>query len=151
MQEKFKELSKTFKLGGIIINNIYEKLNITSDIAIIIISIALMLFLGFLMTRITKKLRLPNVTAYIVTGILIGPYVLNLIPQKIIDGTAFLSDIALAIGVILGGAFNAIVTAINKNIISPIIALCLGDTDLTNSLQTVLKYRTADATDVAKP
>ena len=56
--------------------------------------------------------------------------------------------IALAIGVILGGAFNAIVTAINKNIIS-IIALCLGDTDLTNSLQTVLKYRTADATDVA--
>ena len=26
MQEKFKELSKTFKLGGIIINNIYEKL-----------------------------------------------------------------------------------------------------------------------------
>ena len=81
MQEKFKELSKTFKLGGIIINNIYEKLNITSDIAIIIISIALMLFLGFLMTRITKKLRLPNVTAYIVTGILIGPYVLNLIPQ----------------------------------------------------------------------
>ena len=50
--------------------------------------------------------------------------------------------IALAIGVILGGAFNAIVTAINKNIISPIIALCLGDTDLTNSLQTVLKYRT---------
>ena len=57
--------------------------------------------------------------------------------------------IALAIGVILGGAFNAIVTAINKNIISPIIALCLGVTDLTNSLQTVLKYRTADATDVA--
>ena len=42
--------------------------------------------------------------------------------------------IALAIGVILGGAFNAIVTAINKNIISPIIALCLGDTDLTNGI-----------------
>ena len=57
--------------------------------------------------------------------------------------------IALAIGVILGGAFNAIVTAINKNIISPIIALCLGDTDLTNSLQTVLKYRTADANGLA--
>lgn len=57
--------------------------------------------------------------------------------------------IALAIGVILGGAFNAIVTAINKNVISPIIAYCLGDTDLTNTLQTVLKYRSADATDVA--
>lgn len=55
-----------------------------------------MLFLGFLATRITKKLKLPNVTAYIITGILIGPYVLNLIPTKIIEGTAFLSDIALA-------------------------------------------------------
>ena len=114
MQEKFKELSKTFKLGGIIINNIYEKLNITSDIAIIIISIALMLFLGFLMTRITKKLRLPNVTAYIVTGILIGPYVLNLIPQKIIDGTAFLSDIALAFIAFSTGEFFRFST-IKKN------------------------------------
>lgn len=55
-----------------------------------------MLFLGFLATRVTKKLKLPNVTAYIITGILIGPYVLNLIPENIINGTAFLSDIALA-------------------------------------------------------
>ena len=51
-----------------------------------------MLFSGFLMTRLTKLARLPNVTAYI----LIGPYVLNLVPQRIIDGTDFLSDIALA-------------------------------------------------------
>ena len=39
-----------------------------SGAAAIIISIALMLFAGFLMTRITKRLRLPNVTAYILTG-----------------------------------------------------------------------------------
>ncbi len=65
-------------------------------VASIIISIALMLFLGFLMTRLTKLLRLPNVTAYIVTGILIGPYCLNMIPQTVIDGMDFLSDIALA-------------------------------------------------------
>ena len=62
----------------------------------VIISVALMLFSGFLLTRITKLLRLPNVTAYIVAGILIGPYCLNLVPQRIIDGTDFLSDIALA-------------------------------------------------------
>ena len=35
-------------------------------------------------------------TAYIVAGILIGPYCLNLVPQRFIDGTSFLSDIALA-------------------------------------------------------
>lgn len=62
----------------------------------IIISIALMLFIGFLMTRITKKLKLPNVTAYIITGILLGPYCLKLVPEKIISGMDFLSDIALA-------------------------------------------------------
>ncbi|MBR2853636.1 MAG: cation:proton antiporter [Clostridia bacterium] len=67
-----------------------------SPIAVTIISIALMLACGFLMTRVTKKLRLPNVTAYIVGGILAGPFCLNLIPQKVIEGSAFLPDIALA-------------------------------------------------------
>ena len=67
-----------------------------SAVASIIISIALMLFLGFAMTRLTKLAKLPNVTAYILTGILIGPYCLNLIPQNIISGMDFLSDIALA-------------------------------------------------------
>ena len=55
-----------------------------------------MLLFGFAMTRITKLLKLPNVTAYILAGILIGPYCLGLIPQHIIDGMDFLSDIALA-------------------------------------------------------
>lgn len=64
--------------------------------AAVIVSLALMLFLGFAMTRLTKLARLPNVTAYILTGILIGPYCLNLIPQAIVDGTEFLPDVALA-------------------------------------------------------
>ena len=68
----------------------------SSPAASIIISVAIMLICGFLMTRLTKLLRLPNVTAYIVTGVLIGPFVLNLIPQSVIDGMDFLSDIALA-------------------------------------------------------
>ena len=73
-----------------------QTLNELPQVPTVIISVALMLFSGFLLTRITKLLRLPNVTAYIVAGILIGPYCLNLVPQRIIDGTDFLSDIALA-------------------------------------------------------
>ena len=42
------------------LNTLYEKLGEQSNVAIIIISIALMLLCGFLMTRITKKLRLPK-------------------------------------------------------------------------------------------
>ena len=59
-------------------------LNGESPVAVTIISIALMLACGFLMTRITKKLRLPNVTAYIVGGILAGISIA-------IGGTVFLS------------------------------------------------------------
>ena len=51
----------------------------------VIISMALMLISGFLMTRLTKKLKLPNVTGYILAGILIGPYALNTIPASFID------------------------------------------------------------------
>ena len=85
-----------------------------SSVAVTIISIALMLACGFLMTRITKKLRLPNVTAYIVGGILAGPFCLNLIPQKVIDGTAFLPDIALAFIAFSTGEFFRI-SALKKN------------------------------------
>ena len=60
------------------------------------LSVAVMLFAGFLVTRITKKLKMPNVTGYIFAGILIGPYALNLIPQRIVSGMSFLTDAALA-------------------------------------------------------
>ena len=73
-----------------------QSIESAQPVAAVIISVALMLFAGFALTRLTKLLRLPNVTAYILAGILIGPYCLNLVPQRIIDGTDFLSDIALA-------------------------------------------------------
>ena len=78
------------------IREFYKALQESSPVATIIISVAIMLFFGFLMTRVTKKLRLPNVTAYIVTGILIGPYVLDLIPSSVVSGMDFMADIALA-------------------------------------------------------
>ena len=78
------------------IREYYKALQELSPVATIIISVAIMLFFGFLMTRVTKKLRLPNVTAYIITGILIGPYVLDLIPSSVVRGMDFMADIALA-------------------------------------------------------
>lgn len=75
---------------------IYDKLGITSPVSITIISIAIMLFAGFLLTRLTKLIKLPNVTAYIVAGILIGPYCLNLIPSNFVTNTSFLADVSLA-------------------------------------------------------
>ncbi len=86
----------------------------SSPAATAIISVSLVLMAGFLMTRVTKRLRLPNVTAYITAGILIGPFCLNLIPQSIITGTAFLPDIALAFIAFSTGEFFRLET-LRKN------------------------------------
>ena len=82
--------------GRILLKQLYELLNITSPVAITIISVALMLAVGFAMTRLTKLAKLPNVTAYILTGILLGPFVLDVIPANIVEKSDFLADIALA-------------------------------------------------------
>lgn len=68
----------------------------SSGLAGTLISLSLILLVGFTMTRLSKRVGLPNVTAYIVTGILLGPYVLNIIPASFIQGTEFVTDIALA-------------------------------------------------------
>ena len=62
----------------------------------ILLTLAVILLSGFLVTRLTKLLKLPNVSGYIIAGILIGPHLLNLVPQSILDGMGFVSDIALA-------------------------------------------------------
>lgn len=74
-------------------NNFYENLSQTT---IILLSLAIILIAGFMVTRITKLLRLPNVSGFIIAGVLIGPSVLNMIPVYVIDGMEFLSDVALA-------------------------------------------------------
>ena len=92
-----------------------DKINLNNSVAsIAVISISFILMAGFLMTRITKRLRLPNVTAYITAGILIGPYCLNLIPKSIIDGTSFLPDVALAFIAFSTGEFFRLST-LKKN------------------------------------
>lgn len=75
------------------LNSLYA---VISPTAVVITSVSLMLFLGFAMTRVTKRLKLPNVTAYILVGVMISPYVFDLVPKEIIEGMDFLSDIALA-------------------------------------------------------
>lgn len=73
-----------------------DYLNHMSPVARVVISVALMLFIGFAFTRVTKLLRLPNVTAYILAGIIMGPFCFRLIPTSVITGMEFISDIALA-------------------------------------------------------
>lgn len=62
----------------------------------ILMILSIILFAGFIMTRLTNTLNLPKVSGYILAGILIGPCCLNYIPENIIGHMGFLSDLALA-------------------------------------------------------
>lgn len=62
----------------------------------ILIILAIILFAGFIMTRVTNMVNLPRVSGYILAGILIGPSCLNLIPEALIKHMRFVSDLALS-------------------------------------------------------
>lgn len=74
-------------------NPLYSSLG---EIPKILIALAIMLLAGFLMTRITKLLKLPKVSGYIISGILIGPFCLNLVPTEIVTHMEFIKDLALS-------------------------------------------------------
>ncbi len=67
-----------------------------NNTTVVLLSLSVILFSGFLLTRLTKLVQLPNVTGYILAGILIGPRVLNIIPHETLNSMGFMSDIALA-------------------------------------------------------
>lgn len=83
----------------------YQKLQATAPVSAVILAIAIVLLSGFLMTRLTRLLKLPNVTAYILAGIIIGPFCLDAVPESVIEGSAFISDVALAFIAFSAGEF----------------------------------------------
>ena len=54
----------------------------------IILSVSIAVLAGLLMTRVVKSLKLPDVTAYLIAGIFVGPYFLGSLG---IDGLGFIS------------------------------------------------------------
>ena len=83
-----------------------EWLSGCSEAAMVLLSLCIMLFMGFLVTRATRLLRLPNVSGYIIAGILLGPYVLHAVPDTFLSSIGFVSDLALSfIAFGVGGLF----------------------------------------------
>lgn len=71
-------------------------LNSASEGTQVLLILSIILFAGFIITRLTNTLNLPKVSGYILAGILIGPCGLNLIPAEMIGHMGFVSDLALA-------------------------------------------------------
>ena len=57
--------------------------------------IAIMLLAALLAGKVVKKLKLPNVTGYLVIGLLIGPHCLNILTEELIDNMDLVTEIAL--------------------------------------------------------
>ena len=79
------------------------------------LAIALALIFGLLFTRITSLLKLPDVTAYLIAGVLIGPYCLGAIgieglgftTMEAIEKVGFIGDVALGfIAFAIGNEFR---------------------------------------------
>ena len=79
-----------------VIDKFYTLIGGPTGVPAVIVTVAIMLIAGFLFTRLTKLLKLPNVTGYILAGIVIGPSCLRLVPQEVVSGMGFVSDVALA-------------------------------------------------------
>ena len=110
--------------GNSLIEQLLNALSITGEgmriAGGIILSLGIILILGFFMTRLTKLLKLPNVIAYLLVGILIGPSVINLIPSEFISRTSFISDVALVFVAFTVGEFfkfDTIKKSLGKSII----------------------------------
>ena len=57
--------------------------------------LAIMIFAGMFCGRMMKHIRLPNVTGYLIAGLLIGPSVLGLLSENFMSSIGIISDVAL--------------------------------------------------------
>jgi len=67
------------------------------------LSIALIIFLSFSLAYIFNKIKIPGLVAMILTGIFLGPYLLDLIVPEILDISSELRKIALIIILLRAG------------------------------------------------
>ncbi len=73
----------------------------------VLYDLAVLLFAGLISAKLIKKLRLPDVTGYLLGGLLIGPYLLGILSAEAAEGLAIISDMALGfIAFTVGGEFK---------------------------------------------
>lgn len=69
--------------------------------------LAIIIFSGMLFGRIVKLIKLPNVTGYLIAGLIIGPCCLKLIPGDVVTQLDLVSEVALGfIALSIGSEFK---------------------------------------------
>lgn len=89
----------------------------------IYIYIAIMICGGILFGRLAKLIKQPNVTGYLVAGLLLGPSVFNIVPETIVTDMELISDIALGfIAFTIGNEFK--IAYFKRVGVLPIVIAC---------------------------
>ncbi len=68
-----------------------------------LLSVALIITSSLLLSQVFNKLRLPSILGMLISGIILGPYVLNLIDSDILDLSTDLRQIALIVILVRAG------------------------------------------------
>ncbi|MDO4564541.1 MAG: cation:proton antiporter [Clostridia bacterium] len=72
-----------------------------------LLAIGFCLVAGLLLSRLMKLLNLPNVTGYLIAGLLIGPYVSKLVSKENLEALSVITEVALGfIAFSIGGEFK---------------------------------------------
>ncbi len=79
--------------GDVFMELLYSQMD---ESTAVLCSLSIILFGGLSLRGLQKRLRLPNVSGYIIAGVLIGPCCLKMVPSDILGHMGFMSDIALA-------------------------------------------------------
>lgn len=73
----------------------------------ILFYIGIMLVCGLAFGRLVKLIGLPNVTGYLIAGLLLGPYITGIISEQNVENISIVSDMALAfIAMSIGSEFR---------------------------------------------
>lgn len=68
----------------------------TKDLFIYVLGFVWILFATDYFSKLFQKIKLPLISGFIVTGVIVGPDILNLIPERAIDKLLFINFISLA-------------------------------------------------------
>lgn len=89
----------------------------------IIFDIAIIMLSGLVFGRLVKHIKMPNVTGYLIAGLLLGPCVLNIIPADMVSNFSVASDMALGfIAFSIGSEFK--ISYFKKVGVAPVVIAC---------------------------
>ena len=98
--------------------------------------------MGLLFNRIVKKIGLPNVTGYLVSGLLIGPCCLGVLNRETVDAMGLISTVALGfIAFSIGGEFKlSHIRQIGRSVITITFFQALMATFLVDAVLIVCRF-----------